>query len=68
MLLSAHRLVRLPHNRKLLQESGELCSLYNRNPVCWDPIYTVAEVWWLFDGGFLLKAYTAMYHYCAAFF
>ena len=21
----------LPHNKKLLQESGELCSLYNRN-------------------------------------
>ena len=25
------RLAGLPHNRKLLQESGELCSLYNSN-------------------------------------
>ena len=27
-----NRHVRLPQNRKLLQESGELCSLYNSNP------------------------------------
>ena len=40
--------------------------------MCWDPICTVAEVWcgsehylWLFHGGLLLEAYTAMYCYCA---
>ena len=42
--------------------------------MCWDPICIVAEVWrysehylWLFDGGFLLEAYTAMYCYRAVF-
>ena len=40
------------------------------NPVC-----TVAEVWccsehylWLFDSGFLLEAYTAMYCNCAVIY
>ena len=40
--------------------------------MCCDPICTVAEVWscselylWLFDGGSLLEAYTAMYCYRA---
>ena len=38
--------------------------------ICCDPICTVAVVWcfsdhylWLFDGGFLVEAYTAMYCY-----
>ena len=31
----------LPHNRKLRQESGELCSLYNSNPA------KLADVWCL---------------------
>ena len=50
----SNRIAALPHNRKLLQESGEMCSLYNRNSascclmprtMCWDPISNVAEVW-----------------------
>ena len=43
--------------------------------MCWDPFCTVAEVWccseyylWLFEGGFLVGAYTAMYYYRAVFF
>ena len=42
--------------------------------MCGDPICTVAEVWccseyylWLFDGGFLLEVYTALYCYRAIF-
>ena len=36
-----NRLTGLPHNRKLLQESGDLFSLYNRNPA------KLAAVWCL---------------------
>ena len=39
LLRSVIKLSGLPHNRKLLQESGELCSLYNSNPA------KPAEVW-----------------------
>ena len=42
--------------------------------MCWDSICTVAEVrrcsqyyLWLFDGGFLLEAYTAVYCYHVVF-
>ena len=38
--------------------------------MCWDPVCTVAEVWccsqhylWLFDGSFLVEAYSAAYCY-----
>ena len=42
--------------------------------MCRDPICNVAEVWccselylWLFDGGFLVETYTAVYRYRAVF-
>ena len=53
-----NRLVRLPHNRKLLQESGELCSLYNSNSA---KLADVLAFWWRF----LVGGDTAVYCYRA---